>query len=133
MVVQLGIDVAAPSGVVWDALVDLDCWPQWGPTLRSARLDDGTGRLSAGATGAVQTAIGVWLRFEVDEWDESQQRASWSWRVAGVPATVHRVVSTGPSRCRVEIGVPLWALPYLSVVSVALRRIRQLCEDSTSG
>ena len=132
-VVRLGIDVAAPSAAAWDCLVDLDYWPQWGPTVRAARLDDGTRRLSAGATGAVQTALGAWLRFEVEEWIETQHQASWSWRVAGIPATAHRVTSTTPSRCRVEMGVPLWGLPYLSVAAVALRRIRQMCENTTSS
>src|SRR4051794_16003895 len=119
--VHLGIDVAAPIDVAWDALVGLDSWPQWGPSVRAALLDDGTRRLSAGAAGAVQTAAGFWLRFEVDEWSESPDQASWSWRVAGVPATVHRVASLAPSRCHVEMGLSRWALPYLSVLWIALR------------
>ena len=65
---RLGIDVAAPSELAWAELVELDAWPRWGPTVRSARLDDGTRRLTAGATGSVQTSVGLWLPFRVDEW-----------------------------------------------------------------
>src|SRR6478609_11763531 len=91
----LGIDVAAPADRVWHELVELSCWPRWGPTVRSARLDDGTGRLYAGASGSVQTAVGVSLPFEVDGWCGDGPRRSWSWRVGGVHATDHSVTATG--------------------------------------
>jgi hypothetical protein len=125
----LGIDVAAPAGAVWDELVEVGRWPGWGPTVRAARLDDGTGRLHAGATGSVQTAPGLWLPFTVDDWQDDGQRRAWSWRVAGVHATEHSVTATGPSRCRVEMSVPWWAPAYLGVVAVALRRIRRRAEE----
>jgi hypothetical protein len=50
--------------------------------------------------------------------------------VAGVPATEHAVTAIGPSRCRVEMSVPLWAPAYLGVVRVALARIRRRVEDT---
>jgi hypothetical protein len=124
----LGVDVAAPADLAWDQLVELGSWPRWGPTVRGARLDDGATRLHAGATGSVQTALGVWLPFRVDRWSDDGQWRSWSWRVAGVPATEHTVVTTGPSRCRVSMSVPWWAPGYLGVVAVALTRIRRRAE-----
>jgi hypothetical protein len=124
----LRIDVAAPAEQAWRELVDLDSWPHWGPTVRGARLDDGTRRLSAGSTGAVQTSVGLWLPFEVDGWHEDAERRSWSWRVAAVHATEHTVVSTGASTCRVEMNVPWPAAPYLGVVGLALMRIRTRVE-----
>ena len=125
---RLGIDIAAPADRVWHELVELRCWPRWGPTVRSARLDDGTGRLYAGATGSVRTAVGVSLPFEVDGWGENGQRRWWSWRVAGVEATEHSVTVTGPEACRLEMSVPWWAPAYLSVIALALRRIRGRAE-----
>src|SRR5690242_20393506 len=107
------IDVAAPGELVWEELVDLSCWPSWGPTVRSARLDEGSTRLRPGATGSVDTAVGLRLPFEVAEWCDDAPRRSWSWRVAGVHATEHAVVDTGPSRCRVQMSVPWWASAYL--------------------
>jgi len=125
---SLGVDVAAPADRAWHELVELTCWPHWGPTVRSARLNDGTGRLSAGSRGSVQTALGFWLPFEVDDWCDDGPRRSWSWQVAGVPATSHSVTGLGPDRCRVEMSVPLWAPAYLGVVGLALRRIRDRAE-----
>lgn len=125
---RLGIDVAASSDLAWDELVELARWPEWGPTVRSARLDDGSGRLSAGATGSVQTAPGLWLRFAVDRWEDAGPTRTWSWRVAGVPATEHAVLTRGPDRCRVEMSVPWWATVYLGVVAIALRNIRRRAE-----
>jgi Polyketide cyclase / dehydrase and lipid transport len=130
---SLGIDVAAPSELAWRELVELARWPEWGPTVRAARLDDGSERLYAGATGSVQTAPGIWLPFRVDEWTEAGPRRVWSWRVAGVPATEHWVTTTGPSSCRVGMSVPWWAPAYLGVVAIALRNIRRRAEDQASS
>lgn len=118
----------APADLAWRQLVDLDAWPRWGPTVRAALLDDGTRLLSARSTGRVQTAVGVWLPFAVETWDEGGPARSWSWRVGGVPATDHAVTSRGASRCRVEMSVPWWAASYLGVVGVALARIRHDAE-----
>jgi hypothetical protein len=130
---RLGIEVAASSDRAWHELIDLGSWPHWGPTVRSALLDDGSGRLSAGASGSVQTALGLWLPFRVECWRDDGPLMSWSWRVAGVPATEHSVISRGPSRCRVEVSVPWWAVPYLGVVRVALTRIRSRAEGVASN
>ena len=126
----LGLDISAPSELAWDQLVDLRNWPHWGPTVLGARLDDGSSRLTAGATGAVQTPLGLWLPFRVDEWQDAGSRQAWSWKVAGVPATSHRVAERGPSRCRVEMSVPWVAPAYLGVVALALSRIRRRVEDA---
>lgn len=125
---HLGIDVAAPAELAWAELIGLDHWPAWGPTVKGARLDDGSRVLSAGAIGEVQTAVGVWLPFRVERWHDEGPVRSWSWRVAGVPATDHSVADRGPGRCRVEMSVPWVATGYLGVVGVALARIRRRAE-----
>lgn len=126
----LGIDVAAPSELAWYELIELGSWPHWGPTVRAARLENGSERLYADAAGSVQTSVGLWLPFQVDDWHETGPLRSWSWRVAGVPATAHSVAERGPSRCRVEMSVPWFAPGYLSVVALALARIRRRVEDN---
>jgi hypothetical protein len=55
------------------------------------------------------------------------------WRVAGVSATEHSVISRGPSRCRVEMSVPWWAVSYLGVVRLALTRIRRRAEGAAGN
>jgi hypothetical protein len=130
--------VDAPAPVVWRLLVDLDAWPRWGPTVSAARLDDGGRVLSAGATGAVRTPVGVWLPFTVTAlteppWPGAADAAepwAWSWRVAGVPATRHEVRATGAGSCVVAFGAPVWAPAYLPVLAVGLDRIARLAQPA---
>lgn len=111
--------IAAPPAAVWELLVDLDAWPKWGPTIRRARLDAPHTELALHATGSVQTPLLVAVPFEVTEFEPGRQ---WAWKVAGVPATRHRVDPVGGG-ARVSISVPWWSAPYLTVCSVAVRRI----------
>jgi hypothetical protein len=129
---SLGTDIDAPSELAWLELIELENWPRWGPTVRAARLDDGAGQVHAGATGAVQSPVGLWLPFRVTDWVDDAPRRTWSWRVGGVPATTHTVIDRGPSRCRVEMSVPLLAPAYLGVVALALGRIRRRVEAAAS-
>lgn len=116
--------VEAPAERCWDLLVDTDAWPQWGPTVAEARVDAATGasvdRIGDGSTGAVRARVGPWVPFTITDFDPGR---SWSWSVAGVAATSHRVEPLGPDRCRVGFEVPRWAAPYAAVCAVALRRI----------
>jgi hypothetical protein len=119
----LGVDrvVAAPPEAVWQVLVDVGRWPQWGPSVRSAELHDAT-ELAAGVRGTVETAVGVRLPFTITGFEAGRR---WGWTVAGVPATGHEVTPVaGGSRVRFE--VPWWAAGYLAVCAVALRRIESL-------
>ena len=113
--------IEAPATVVWDLLIDLDRWPAWGPSVRSAALDAGT--FEAGATGTVTPAVGPQLPFEITAFDPGER---WGWRVAGVEATEHVVQPRGTARCRVGFGVPWPLAPYLAVCAVALRRLDRL-------
>lgn len=116
------IDAAAEDA--WALLTDLERWADWGPSVTGAELDP-PGRFETGATGRVHTVVGPSLPFELTD---VRDGGEWSWRVAGVPATSHRVEPRGEDRCRVGFGVPVWASPYLAVCAVALRRIeRALC------
>ncbi len=117
------IEVAAPADAAWDLLVDLDRWPDWGPTVRGAELDGGGRPLTAGATGHVRPVVGPAVPFAVTRWMAGEE---WAWRVGRVPATAHRVERLGPGRCRVAMGAPVWAAAYLPVLEVGLRRIRTL-------
>jgi uncharacterized protein YndB with AHSA1/START domain len=114
----------APADAAWKVLVDLDAWPQWGPSVRRAAVDGpaATSTLGPGSTGKVWTAVGVALPFEITDWEPDR---SWAWSVAGIPATTHAVTPT-PAGCRVTFGVPVWAAAYVPVCVVALRRIEQL-------
>ncbi len=122
MMLTVDREIAAPPSAVWDLLVDLDAWPQWGPTVRGATLDDPYTALALHATGTVQTSLLVALPFVVTEFDPGRE---WAWKVAGIPATRHRVDPLGDG-ARASIAVPVWAAPYLSVCAIALRRIADM-------
>ena len=113
---------SAPPDTVWRLLVEIDAWPLWGPTVTRARLDDGSDRIRGGSTGTVTTPLGLRVPFVVTDFVEGRR---WSWRVAGVPATSHRVAEVGAGT-RVTFGVPLWAPAYLPVCGLALRRLDRL-------
>jgi hypothetical protein len=114
-------DVAAPAPTAWDCFVDTTMWPSWGPSVR--RVATAERRIHGSSRGTVTTAVHVTLPFVVTEWVDGVR---WSWRVAGIAATAHRVDVIGADRCRIGIGVPWWAPFYLPVCWVALRRLERL-------
>jgi uncharacterized protein YndB with AHSA1/START domain len=122
--IMLTVDrvIAAPPAAVWDLLVDLHAWPEWGPTIRGARLDEPQTELALHATGTVQTSLIVSVPFVITEFDPGRH---WAWKVAGVPATRHWV-DPAADGARVGMAVPWWATPYLTVCAVALRRIEEM-------
>jgi hypothetical protein len=64
--------------------------------------------------------------FEVTSFDAEARR--WTWRVARIPATGHRVEELGAARSRVGFEIPLLAAGYAAVCRSALSRIARLAE-----
>jgi hypothetical protein len=116
-------EVDASVEDVWRLLVDIDTWPIWGPSVRSARLHDTDLGLGLDATGAVTTLFGVQVPFEITSFEHG---ARWSWSVAGFPATDHTVEPLAAGRCRVSFGTPWPVAPYSLVCGLALRRLSKL-------
>lgn len=120
MVLQVARHVDADAARVWAVLVDSSLWPRWGPSVRRATLDGPA--LELGCTGRVWAAAGPSLPFVITEYVEGR---TWSWSVAGVPATSHRVDDDAEGST-VSFGVPWWAPAYLPVCALALRRFAAL-------
>ena len=114
--------IGAPPEVVWRVLIDVEQWPQWGPSVRRAQLSDGGTLLTAGARGTVRTALGPTLPFSITAFDPGRR---WDWTVAGIPATGHEVIEV-PGGCLVRFTTPWWATAYLPVCAAALGRIEQI-------
>ena len=79
--------------------------------------------IRSGSSGRIRTPVGVWVPFVVESFEPESY---WDWRVAGVPATGHRVESVMPNRCRLTFTVPVWAFGYGLVCRLALMRIDRL-------
>ena len=116
--------IAAPAPRVWQLLVDTHAWPKWGPSVRA--VDAPQRFITAGMRGRVQTAPGLWLPFEITDWEEGR---AWAWRVGGIPATGHRVTPATEGSCDVAFTIPSWAPFYVPVCRLALRRLDALALD----
>ncbi|MEC5189830.1 MULTISPECIES: SRPBCC family protein [unclassified Arthrobacter] len=117
--------VPASAEDVWALLTDTGQWPAWGPSVTGvepARAGAPPAPLGLGSRGKVRTILGVALPYTVTAFAPGR---SWSWRVAGIPATGHRVVPQDRG-CLVTFTVPWWAAAYLPVCAAALRRIERL-------
>ena len=102
----------------WDLLVDTERWPEWGPSVEAVETSDRY--VEAGTTGRIQTPVSVWVPFEITSCVDYR----WTWRVARIPATGHRVDGDENS-CRVVFEIPLLAAGYAPVCQRALDRIER--------
>lgn len=111
-----------PPGAVWRAFRDTGLWPEWGPSITA--VDCEARYVEAGTTGRVRTVSGVWLPFEVTTCGDGR----WTWDVARVPATGHRVAAA-PGGSRAAFEVPVLAAPYASVCRRALRTLETVAGE----
>ena len=121
-------DCDAPAEVAWRVLTAPRRWPEWGPSVRAVRCPDDP--IRAGSRGEVQLVFGPWLTFVVQR---CEPPLYWDWRVAGVPATGHRVRPLGAARCRIEFELSSLAAPYWLVCRIAAGRVARLAETAARG
>lgn len=122
--VEVAAAVDAPAPAAWDLLIDTRRWPEWGPSVRAVECEDR--RIRFGSTGRVELPGGIRVPFAVDGFDAGIRR--WTWRVARIPATGHRVDPLADG-CRVAFELPVLAAGYAPVCRRALGRIADLLED----
>lgn len=115
-VLEVARRIDAPAEEVWDVLVDTRRWPEWGPSIRRVECSDR--RIRAGSAGRLWTVGGLELPFEITTCEGRR----WSWRIAGVSATGHRVERLDRG-CRVVFELPVIAAGYAPVCCIALSRI----------
>jgi hypothetical protein len=123
----VGRDVAVAPAVAARALRDTAGWPDWGPAIDAVKSDDRY--VTRGTTGRVSVG-GAWVPFRVTACNGRR----WDWRVAGVPATGHRVdrYAGDSDRSRVVVEVPAVAAWYVPVCRRALDRFAALVESEPS-
>lgn len=121
--VHAEIEIEAPLHEVWSLLTEVRAWPRWGPSVRAVDIEGDA--IGAGTTGRVQTVVGLWLPFEITNFEAESY---WDWSVAGIRATGHRVSALAVDRTRVEFTVPSLFRPYVWVLRGGLRRLKRLAE-----
>ena len=116
---RISRNIASPPERVWDHISLFEHWPSWGVTITA--VEPSHGRVHPGLEGRVKTVAGTWLPFRITDVSDG---TSWTWKVAGVPATGHRVEPAAEG-CRVTFTAPIWAPFYLPVLSRALRTLTE--------
>lgn len=111
--------VHAPRARVWDLFRDTEAWPEWGPSVRA--VESPRRYIEADTTGHVRTVGGIRLPFEVVTFGEYR----WTWDVATIPATGHRVDDARQGSVAV-IEIPPLVAPYVPVCRRGLRNLRRL-------
>lgn len=117
--------IDASSETVWRILIDTDLWSLWGPSV--AQVNYCQRWLERGAKGHIKTAFGLWLPFEVTVFDPPNY---WHWKVAGLPATGHRLTPRSAMSCQLSFEFPLIAFPYGLVCKKALTNIDRLARKT---
>jgi hypothetical protein len=112
-----------PCIQIWELLTDTTAWPQWGPSVKTVECRDRF--IRQGTKGRVKTAAGFWLPFIINGYEEGR---FWSWKVAGIPATGHRVEPQEDGNCQLTFEVPLLTAPYAYICKIALERIAGILE-----
>lgn len=120
---RTSIDISAPTQRVWPLIADFANWPTWGPSVRTVSSDAAT--VAAGVRGTIQTPMRLTVRFEITAVVPGR---SWTWRVAGIPATGHHLEATAPGRSRLTFTVHPLLAPYLLVLRIGLRRVKRQAE-----
>ncbi len=110
-------------GQIWELITDTNTWPEWGPSVSAVESESRF--IMKDTKGKVKTAGGIWLPFFITEYEEGH---FWSWNVAGIPATGHRVESRENGLCLLTFEIPLLAAPYAYICKIALDRIAGILE-----
>ena len=119
--INVGKELHASPDKIWGLITDTTKWPQWGPTVKSVRSSERF--IRKGSKGQVLTSVGLWLPFVITEYEH---KSFWSWKVASVRATGHRLRPTHSGGCYLWFEVPIFAAPYLLVCQMALNRVKSI-------
>jgi hypothetical protein len=91
-----------------------------GPTVKGVQLPERF--IRNGPKGRVLTVLSIWVPFEIVKFEDD---CFWSWKVASINATGHRIMPTNAG-CILWFELPIIAAPYFIVCQVALIRIQNM-------
>jgi len=122
---QVSQVIRAPAANVWEVLINTHQWSTWGPSVKAVSCSQPF--ISAGVKGKIKTVLGTWINFEITSFDPLSY---WHWKVAGIPATGHRLKKLDDISCELIFELPLIVFPYALICRQAINRIAQLAQDS---
>lgn len=117
--------INAPTHNVWQVLIDTKQWPTWGPSVNAISCTQQY--ISAELKGKIQTKFGIWVNFEITRFEPLNY---WDWKVAGIPATGHKLKEIDTNHCELIFELPLIAFPYALICLRAIERIAHLAKDA---
>lgn len=120
--------IGAPVEVVWKILIDTRLWSVWGPSVE--RVECPQRWISAGVKGRLKTAVGLWVPFEITVFEEPLY---WDWKVAGIPATGHRLTAKGANNCELAFEIPCGAFLYAPICRRAAGNISRLATEKKAS
>ncbi|WP_435347352.1 SRPBCC family protein [Haloarchaeobius sp. HRN-SO-5] len=125
--IEVAREIPVSRMLAWELLTDTWRWSDWGPTI--TEVDAPTRFIADGLHGRVNVLGAVWVPYEITSCDGER----WTWDVARLPATGHRVEELTEERCRVVFELPLVAAPYVPVCKRALDRIEAILLGDAHG
>ena len=136
---QTTIEVAAPADVLWQAVADVEHWPEWTPTMNEVTwltampAASPTGALVPGGQARIRQPGLPELVWEVTDVRPGE---SFTWRTAtaGVTATaVHEIRPLPGERAELTLGLAQ-AGPLARIVGLlSSRRTRQALQQEAEG
>jgi hypothetical protein len=117
--------IPAPIDLVWDIITDTEKWAEWGPSVTEVACPDRW--ISLAMKGRVRTALGIWLPFEITEFNAPNY---WGWTVAGIQATGHGLEVIDDNACLLRFEIPYGLFPYKLVCQLAIKKISLLAQSS---
>jgi len=135
---QVTVQVGAPASVLWQAVADVEEWPQWTPTMNevtwlTSTPAGGGGPLQPGSRARIRQPRMPQLIWEVTE---VRPGTSFTWQAqsAGLTTTgTHEVRSLGADRAELTLGLAVSG-PLAPVVGFLTRgRARRSVQQEAEG
>jgi uncharacterized protein YndB with AHSA1/START domain len=131
MQVERVVTIQAPPEIVWSTFMDVERWPAWTATIRSAeRAEPGPLRLGARTRLRVRgSGLGIWT---VTSFEEGRFFA-WESRGWGTHIVAEHAIEPSGNGARVTLRVELSGLLSRILGPLLARGVRQNLEIEASG
>jgi uncharacterized membrane protein len=127
---EVTITVDAPADVVWQAIQDVEKWPEWTPTMDEVRLHGG-GALEKGSVATVRQP-----KQPVREWTVTElvdgRSFTWTSRGAGLRLAADHTVTTVDGTVTVELTFSLTG-PLAPVASLLAGKAVRAAVDTEAA